>query len=173
MRVLRHRENAIILLSNKANSVMFKPLVGIAIVEGFEEPLKQSVATRIYLRKVRYPFKRVGAVASAATRYLHFGQHLLRSLKDGNVHLRAHLLKVHRQKESCRSSANYCCLQIHFSIRMRASTATTSFSSANSGLMSISLISVAKRSMVESLTMISANFCSLMPFCPRVPFNIL
>ena len=50
-----------------------------------------------------------------------------------------------------------------FSIRMRASTATTLLPSANSGLMSISLISVAKRSRVERRTMISAYFCSLMP----------
>ena len=64
-------------------------------------------------------------------------------------------------------------LFVHFSISILASTATTSFSSANNGLMSISLISVAKRSSVESRTMISAYFCSLSPFCPRVPLMIL
>ena len=60
-----------------------------------------------------------------------------------------------------------------FSMRMRASTAMTFFSVASSGLMSISLISVAKRSRVESRTMISANLSSLTPFCPRVPLMIL
>ena len=44
----------------------------------------------------------------------------------------------------------------HFSTSIRASTAMTSFSSANRGLMSISLISVAKRRRVERRTMISA-----------------
>ena len=44
----------------------------------------------------------------------------------------------------------------YFSTRMRASTAMTSLSSASSGLMSISLISVAKRSRVLRRTIISA-----------------
>ncbi len=61
----------------------------------------------------------------------------------------------------------------YFSILMRASTAITLFSSASRGLMSISLISRAKRRSVDSLTIISAYFCSLMPRCPRVPFSIL
>ena len=56
-----------------------------------------------------------------------------------------------------------------FSIRMRASTAITHFSVASSGLMSISLISVANRSSVDRRTMISANLSSFTPFCPRVP----
>lgn len=59
------------------------------------------------------------------------------------------------------------------SIRMRASTAITCFSVANNGLISISLISVAKRSKVESRTIISANLSSFTPFCPRVPLIIL
>ena len=39
--------------------------------------------------------------------------------------------------------------------------------------MSISFISVAKRSSVDRRTMISAYFRSLMPLCPRVPLIIL
>ena len=57
----------------------------------------------------------------------------------------------------------------YFFIRIRASTAITDFSVANKGLMSISLISVAKRNKVERRTMISANLSSFTPFCPRVP----
>ena len=57
----------------------------------------------------------------------------------------------------------------YFSILIRASTATTAFSVAKSGFISISLISVAKRSKVDKRTIISANLSSLTPFCPRVP----
>ena len=60
-----------------------------------------------------------------------------------------------------------------FSIRIRASTAITYFSVASSGLISISLISVAKRNKVERRTIISANLSSFTPFCPRVPLIIL
>ena len=59
-----------------------------------------------------------------------------------------------------------------FSIRIRASTAITYFSVASSGLISISLISVAKRNKVERRTIISANLSSFTPFCPRVPLII-
>ena len=51
-----------------------------------------------------------------------------------------------------------------FSIKIRASTAMTSLSSASRGLMSISLISVAKRRRVLRRTMISAYLRSLIPF---------
>lgn len=60
-----------------------------------------------------------------------------------------------------------------FSILIRASTAITCFSVASSGLISISFISVAKRSNVESRTIISANLFSFTPLCPRVPLIIL
>ena len=45
----------------------------------------------------------------------------------------------------------------------------SNFSVAKSGFISISLISVAKRSKVDKRTIISANLSSLTPFCPRVP----
>ena len=44
----------------------------------------------------------------------------------------------------------------YFSIKILTSTAITSFSSANNGLMSISLISVAKRNKVDKRTITSA-----------------
>ena len=55
----------------------------------------------------------------------------------------------------------------------RVSTATTAFSVARSGLISISLISVANRSKVDKRTIISANLSSFTPFWPRVPWMIL
>lgn len=57
----------------------------------------------------------------------------------------------------------------YFSIRMRASTANKPRGVATNGLMSISLISLAKRSKVERRTIISAYCCSSMPAWPRVP----
>ena len=54
----------------------------------------------------------------------------------------------------------------------RASTANNPRSVATRGLMSISLISDAKRSNVDRRTMISAYCCSSTPRWPRVPFII-
>ena len=61
---------------------------------------------------------------------------------------------------------------VFFSIRILASTATILSLLPISGLISISLISVAKRNMEESLTMISLNFFLLTPQFPLKPLMI-
>ena len=57
------------------------------------------------------------------------------------------------------------CKLIYFSILILASTARISFSFPNSGFMSNSLISVAKRSNTDKRTSISANRSMLIPGC--------
>ena len=44
--------------------------------------------------------KRVGAVATSASRDLDLGQHVLRAFQDGDIHLGAHLLEVDGKEES-------------------------------------------------------------------------
>ena len=58
--------------------------------------------------------KGVGTVAASATRDLYLGKYVVRGLKDGNVHLWAHLLEIDGKKESCRTSTDDCCLHIIF-----------------------------------------------------------
>ena len=65
------------------------------------------MSTWIYLLQIAHGIERVGAVTSATTRYLDLGQHLLRFLKNGDVHIGAHFLEVNGQEESSRTSTYY------------------------------------------------------------------
>ena len=90
--------------------MLFKPRIGITIVEGLEEPLHQSVTPRIDLRQVTDGSKRVGAVASSTTRHLHLRQQLLGLLEDGDIHLRALFFQVDGKEEARSTAADDRCL---------------------------------------------------------------
>ena len=105
MRVLCLRKHTLVVLSDQRHPMLFKPVVGILMVEGMEQSFQQAVPSRIHLLQVVHQAKRVGTVATAPTRQFHLGQHMLAALEDGNPHLRHPLLQVDGQKESCRPAA--------------------------------------------------------------------
>ena len=86
--------------------MLFKPRIGITIVEGLEEPLHQSVTPRIDLRQVTDGSKGVGTVASSSTRHLHLRQHLLGLLEDGDIHLGTLFLQVDGEEEARSTAAD-------------------------------------------------------------------
>lgn len=110
LRVLRLREDAMIGLGDQSHASALEPLIGILMTELLKEALQQAVAPRIDTLQVGDIFKGVGAVAASATRDLHFGQYVVRGLKDGDIHLWTHLLEINGQEESRRSSTDDSCL---------------------------------------------------------------
>ena len=94
LRVLRRRKHTAVVLHRQLHAVAFKPPVGVAVVKDVEQPLHQPVATRIYRRQVAHILKRIRTIAAPAARHLHFGQHPMATLEDGDTHLRPHLFQI-------------------------------------------------------------------------------
>ena len=65
--ILRGGEHTIIILRYQSDTMTLKPLVGIAIVEGFEKSFQQSMATRVHLREIAHRGEAVGTVAASTT----------------------------------------------------------------------------------------------------------
>ena len=110
LRVLRLWEDAMIGLSNEFDASTFEPLIGIAMIKLLKKTFQQAVTSRINALQVADILKRVGTVTASATRNLNFGKYVVRGLKDGNVHLRAHFLEIDGQEESGCTSTYDCCL---------------------------------------------------------------
>ena len=64
------------------------------------------MSTRIDTLQVFHVTESVGTVAPATSRYFHFGEHTFGGLKDGDIHLRAHLLEVDGEEEAGGTAAN-------------------------------------------------------------------
>ena len=84
-----------------------EPLVGIAVIEPFEKPFQQFVATWINLLQVGYVGKRVGKVAASAPRYANFRQYAPCFFKHGNSGIGlCGLCRNGSKKACCASSYN-------------------------------------------------------------------
>ena len=105
----QYGEYAVVILCHKAHAPVLEPRVGIAVVEGLEEPLHQAMSTGIDLREVAHGGKGVGAVATTAAGDLHFGQHLPGLLEDGDLHLRTEFFQIDGEEESRGSSTDDSC----------------------------------------------------------------
>ncbi len=95
MRILRCWEDTLVVLSDQGYAMPFEPFVGCLMVKDFEEALHQPMAAWIDLREVTNLCEGVGAVTTSAAGDFHLGEYVLAALKDGNIHLRHHLLQVH------------------------------------------------------------------------------
>lgn len=73
-----------VVLCRQLNSVLFKPLTGVVVVERVEKPFHQFVAPWIDALQVVDAEERVGEVASASARHANLGQHTAALLEDGH-----------------------------------------------------------------------------------------
>lgn len=81
---LRSWEHTLVVLCRQLNSVLFKPLTGVVVVERVEKPFHQFVAPWIDALQVVDAEERVGEVASASARHANLGQHTAALLEDGH-----------------------------------------------------------------------------------------
>ena len=107
MGVLLKGEDALVGLGREGHAVALEPAACVLVVEDMEQPLQQTVATGIDLRKVSDLPERVGAVAPTATAHLDLAEYALASLEDGDIHLGHFLFQVYGQKETGGSAANH------------------------------------------------------------------
>ena len=108
VRILRHGENAIIILCYQRNTMMLKPIVCIMVIKHLEQPLHELMTTWIDQLQILHGSERIGAITSSTTRYFHFCQHPFASFKDRNIHFRHHLLEIDCHEKASRTATNNC-----------------------------------------------------------------